>query len=258
VNESVTAPAVNMPHLPVDEGRAWGIVLARGGSKSIPLKNLALLDGRPLIDYVLAAGAAATTLERLICSTDHAAIAAAARSRGAALHHRPAHLATDDAHPWDALAHLLEEAAARDHSVADILCVLQPTSPFVLPEDLDAAVTMLRENPEADSVQTVTTLTHNHHAFNQRVIESGYLRFRFPDERRVMYNKQRKPTHYVFGNLLVTRTRTLFSQHDLWGQKSLPRIIPSDYAADIDQPEDLGLAEWLLHSQRVRLPHFAP
>jgi CMP-N,N'-diacetyllegionaminic acid synthase len=61
----------------------WGLVPARGGSKSIPLKNLASLAGRPLLDYVVRAGQKSGALARMICSTDHDAIAAHARDLGA-------------------------------------------------------------------------------------------------------------------------------------------------------------------------------
>ena len=69
--------------LPIDEDRVLGLIPARGGSKSIPLKNIADLAGQPMIAYVIAAGVASRRLDRIICSTDHPSIAEAERLREA-------------------------------------------------------------------------------------------------------------------------------------------------------------------------------
>ena len=58
-----------------DSMGVWGIIPARGGSKSIPLKNLVALGERPLIDYVIEAGRSSRTVTRLLCSTEHPEIA---------------------------------------------------------------------------------------------------------------------------------------------------------------------------------------
>ena len=78
------------------DGICWGLVPARSGSKSVALKNLALLGGRPLLDYgVLAARQAG--LERIVCSTDGPEIAARSRELGIVVDDRPTELAGDEA-----------------------------------------------------------------------------------------------------------------------------------------------------------------
>ncbi len=61
--------------LSMKKGEAWALIPARGGSKSIPLKNIIDLNGRPLVDYVIRAGFASKSISRLFCSTDHRQIA---------------------------------------------------------------------------------------------------------------------------------------------------------------------------------------
>ncbi|MCB0620321.1 MAG: acylneuraminate cytidylyltransferase family protein, partial [Saprospiraceae bacterium] len=63
--------------------RIVGIVPARGGSKSIPRKNVKLLGGIPLIAYSIEAGLRSKYLDRVIVSTDDPEIAAVAREWGA-------------------------------------------------------------------------------------------------------------------------------------------------------------------------------
>src|SRR2546426_8771334 len=73
-----------------------GVIHARGGSKRIPLKNLKLLAGRPLLSYMVEAAMESRLLDRVIVSTDHPEIARIAREGGAEVPFlRPAELAED-------------------------------------------------------------------------------------------------------------------------------------------------------------------
>jgi CMP-N-acetylneuraminic acid synthetase len=233
----------------------WALIPARGGSKSIPLKNLARLGGRPLIDYVIAAARSSRSITRTVCSTDHQSVAKACSDRMVEIHWRPSELSGDNVPVLDVLVHLLRDIGTREGKVPDIVCLLQPTSPFVLPDVLDDAVEKLKQSAFADSAQTVTRFPHNFHAYNQRVVEDGCVSFRFPVERKIHYNKQTKPIYYIFGNLIVSRSRTLLEKGDIFGEHSLPIVIPLYYAADIDTAEDLDWAEWLLASRKVVLPY---
>lgn len=239
--------------LPIDESRTLGVIPARGGSKSIPLKNLVEIAGRPMIDYVIAAGRASRRLDRLVCSTDHEAIAAACRARSVETVHRPDHLGTDDTPVTAVLIDLLERLAAAEGTAPGILALLQPTSPFLRGIDIDACLDALAADPAAQSAQTVTPVIHNAHALNQRVMEGGYVRFRFLEERQAAYNKQRKPKHFVFGNLVVTRSRALLAGLDCFASPSLPIEIPRSQALDVDTVEDVGMADYLVRGRLVQL-----
>lgn len=235
--------------------QAWAVIPARGGSVSIPLKNLAIVHGRPLLDYVIRAAQASRQLSRILCSTDHDRIALVCREQGVDVHPRPQELSGPTTPIVEVLTHVVRDLGEREGAVAEMLCLLQPTSPFVRPEDIDGAIEMLRRDPQADSVQTVTTLPHNFHAYNQRVVEDGTVRFLFPEQRRACYNKQTKPPVYRFGNMIVTRTRSLMEQGDLFGRCSLAAMIEPAYATDVDTPHDLEWAEWLLSTGNVVLGH---
>ena len=79
-----------MPHV-------LGVIPARGGSKSIPLKNIRPLNGVPLLAFTIRAATQSRFLDRCVVSTDHPDIAAVARTHGAEVIDRPAELATDQA-----------------------------------------------------------------------------------------------------------------------------------------------------------------
>ena len=230
----------------IDEESAIGLIPARGGSKSIPMKNIALVAGRPLISYVISAGQKASTLDRVYCSTDHQIIADVCTAEGIVVLDRPANLGEDDTPVADVVVNVLETLARRFGTIPGMVALLQPTSPFLLGEHVDACVRLLRSKPSADSVQTICPVLHNNHAFNQRVVDDAGVRFRFLEERRNAYNKQRKPKHYIFGNLVVTRSRSLIAGSDCFGDNSFPVEIPRIYALDVDTADDLDYADYLV------------
>lgn len=240
-------------HYPIDDEVAIGLIPARGGSKSIPLKNLALLAGVPLIRFALDAGNKASLLTQTYCSTDHADIAKFCQDNGTEVIERPEHLGQDDTPVTAVMLHVLETLAKRSGRMPGMVALLQPTSPFLLPRHIDECIKALKAHPEADSAQTVTTVFHNAHAFNQRVIVDGKVRFRFLQERHAAYNKQRKPKHYIFGNVVATRARALLEGQDCFGNVSVPVEIPRVYALDIDTLEDLDYANFLIADKRIKL-----
>lgn len=238
----------------ITQNETWAIIPARGGSKSIPLKNLAALAGRPLIDYIISAAKASSCIDRIICSTEDNRIADFCRRREIEIHSRPPELAHDDTPILDVLTYIIKDIGQREGRIADIIPLLQPTSPFLLPEHIDQCIQSIKENYDADSAQTISTFPHNYHAYNQRIIEGKYVRFRFEKERLIYYNKQSKPKHYIFGNVVVTRSATLLEKGEIFGSHSIPHIIPFHYAADVDGPDELELAEWSLKTNKVNLP----
>lgn len=228
----------------------WALVPARGGSKSIPLKNLLMLAGAPLIDYGVRAAAACPRVSRIICSTDHDAIARRAVELGIDVDRRPADLATDAAPVADVARELLGRIGA-----PDILLLVQPTSPFLLPEHIDALIDAMAADPSARSAQTVTPCPHNHHAWNQREVRNGRVRFRFAEERARAYNKQAKPALHVFGNLIAVRGAAILEGAGFFAEPSAAVEIPSPYDFDLDKPEDAAVAAAMLSCGIVRLPH---
>ncbi len=235
-------------------GAVWGVIPARGGSKSIPMKNLTPFVGRPLIDFQVVAARAYSGLARLLCSTDHPHIAEHCATLGVEVHDRPDSLGADDTPIMAVIADLLADINAREGAVAECIALLQPTSPFLLAEHIKWSVNALLADPMAGSAQTVVRCPHNHHAINQRVIGNGYVDFRYPDERAVAHNKQMKAKHYLFGNLLVFRSVTAMEQQTPFAKPSIPIEIPFAQGFDLDMPDDVKLGQALLAAGSAKLP----
>src|SRR5713226_4160200 len=109
-----------------ERGPIVGLIPARGGSKSIPRKNLALVAGRPLLAYTARAALGATRLDRIILSTDDDEIAETGRALGLEVPFlRPAALAGDETGMFPVLFHALDWLADRGTAAA-ALVLLQP------------------------------------------------------------------------------------------------------------------------------------
>jgi CMP-N-acetylneuraminic acid synthetase len=129
-------------------------ILARGGSKSVPGKNVRLLCGKPLIAWSIEHAKAAAIFDLIVVSSDDAAILAAADAAGAELLvERPAELATDGASKLPAISHCVNAAERSLGSKADVIVDLQPTSPLRQPEDI-VNVVALHAKTGAESVIT--------------------------------------------------------------------------------------------------------
>ena len=230
-----------------------GLIPARGGSKSIPKKNIVDLGGHPMLAYQVNAAKKSRSIGRILCSTDDDAIADAARAYGSEISVRPEALAQDDTNIIDVIVDLLNTLKGEGYEPFAV-ALLQPTSPFLLPGHIDACCDLLLNDPQARSVQTIASFPHNFHAYNQRVVENGVVRFNFQKEREACYNKQTKPHFYVFGNLVVTKSSALLETRQVFAQPSLAHEIPFPYALDADGPEDLELAEFYIEKQKVILP----
>lgn len=131
------------------------VIPARGGSKGLPRKNIRPLRGKPLLAYMIEAAKCARLVDRVIVSTDDDAIAAVARRWGAEVMERPTELSGDAASSESALLHALEQLEANGEYLPDLLLLLQCTSPFTTPEDIDGTVRALVDGG-ADSALAVT------------------------------------------------------------------------------------------------------
>ena len=124
--------------------KVLGIITARGGSKSVPGKNLKLLAGRPLLAYTIEAARNCAALDRVILSTEDEAIAAAGRAMGCEIPFtRPAELSRDDTPHLPVIQHAAAWMRDHAHYAFDAVMILQPTSPLRTAADIGAVVALL-------------------------------------------------------------------------------------------------------------------
>lgn len=215
------------------------IIPARGHSKGIARKNTRLLGGHPLIVHTVRAALAARGVDRVVVSTDDAAIAAIARRAGAEVPFmRPAELATDVAPTVDAILHAVAELEISDGPIARVL-TLQPTSPFRTAGHIEEAL-QLQRSTGADSVVSVATL-------GMPISVIGHLmdgRFLGAGPNGDVRRQASPPAVRITGGIYVT-SRRLLDTGRLVDERPTALVLDDVAAIDIDTMEDLRLARRL-------------
>lgn len=131
------------------------IIIARGGSKSIPRKNVLPLKGKPLIAWSIELAKSVSQIDRVIMSTDDDEIASIAQTYGAeVLFKRPAELAQDDTPSLAVVRHCVEYLQNTENYKADIVLLFFPTSPFLKKERVEEALKLFNET-KCNSVLSV-------------------------------------------------------------------------------------------------------
>ncbi len=130
-------------------------VLARGGSRGVPSKNIRLLKGKPLIAHTLIRAKEAGIFDAIAVSSDSKEILSVASDFGInLLIERPGDLASDTAPKIPAVQHAVIKVEEILDRKADIVCDLDPTSPFRTKEDILAAVKLLESSIAFNNVIT--------------------------------------------------------------------------------------------------------
>jgi CMP-N-acetylneuraminic acid synthetase len=230
------------------------IIPARGGSKSIPRKNIRSFAGHPLIAYSIAAGLAAETITRLLVSTDDEEIAAVARRYGAETPFlRPPEHAQDQTPDLPVFQHALHWLEQHEGYRPEIVIQLRPTSPFRRVWHIDQAVYRLLERPEADSVRAVCVPFQN--PFKMwRIGSDGFVQPLLGAEYPEPYNMPRQLLPEVFwqtGYVDAAWADTILQKGSMTGERILPLIIDPSEWIDIDSPDDWRRAERLLESGEI-------
>jgi CMP-N,N'-diacetyllegionaminic acid synthase len=226
-----------------------GLIPARGGSKSIPQKNVAPLAGRPLLAYTCEAALASARLTRVVVSTDDKAIAGVARDCGVeAPFMRPTHLAQDDTPSLAVVAHCLKVLEESDEFKPDIVVLLQPTSPLRTAEHIDEALAQMEE-ADAETVVSVMEVPHRFSPYGIMSFDGNWLQ----DFWQVplsfdRYRRQDMPALFARNGpaVLATRTSVLRERGSFYGARVIPYLMGIAESIDIDNPFDLELAAWLL------------
>jgi CMP-N-acetylneuraminic acid synthetase len=128
------------------------LIVARGGSKGLPGKNLKQIAGLSLIGFKARSARGFDPNARLMISTDSADIQGEARRHGVEVPFtRPAELASDTATSASVVAHAMQWIEDNERRTYEAIMLLEPSSPFATPAHFRAAVELF-ETRNADLV----------------------------------------------------------------------------------------------------------
>ncbi|MER5893611.1 acylneuraminate cytidylyltransferase [Streptomyces sp. NPDC001876] len=227
------------------------VIPARGGSKGVPAKNLARIGGVPLVARAVHACLVSPEVTDVVVTTDDPAIADAARAAGRALGEsdrlhcvqRPAAIAGDTATSEAAVLHALDAyEAMQPGRTADVVLLVQCTSPFITREDIDGvAAAVSREG--ADTAVTVAPF----HGFVWRdgsAVEDDT--YGVNHDKAVRPRRQDRPQDLLETGAAYAMDVGGFRthRHRFFGRTALVRTDPAR-VLEIDDPHDLARARAL-------------
>jgi len=221
----------------------YTVIPARGGSKSIPKKNIQMLKGKPLLQYSIEYSLKCPLISCTLVSTDSEEIAEISRSFGAAVPFmRPVELAQDTTPDYPFMRHALDTLEKMYGEQIDAFVLLRPTSPLRPPGLIERGIKALSRFPEASSVRSVTL--SKEHPYRQWKMSGDFI-IGYENKIFESYNipRQKLPkTYFQTGDLEIVRRRTLLNG-SISGDKVIPLIIKRNEMMDIDELADLKKAE---------------
>ncbi|MFC1723151.1 cytidylyltransferase domain-containing protein [Nanoarchaeota archaeon] len=217
------------------------IIPARGGSKRIPKKNIALLKGKPLISYTIEAAVTSGLFASVIVSTEDDEIASVSESSGAVVYKRDPKLASDTATVVETCLDVLEVYEGSGKTCSHI-CVLLPTSPFRTSEDIQSAMLKLMQS-NGNAVMAVTSYEiPPFWALSER---EGFLSPHFG--KQYMIRSQDLPSVSVDnGAIYIVETEVFKKEKLFYTSKLVGYHMSRDRSIDIDESLDLHFAEFLM------------
>ncbi|WP_096439195.1 cytidylyltransferase domain-containing protein [Alteribacter populi] len=222
-----------------------GIIPARGGSKRLPRKNIAYLNGLPMIEYSILAAKKSSLMNRIIVSTENDEIATISKSAGAEIPFlRPIKLAQDHSSVIDTCLHVLTELKNREGYEPDVVVLLQPTSPLRTEKHIDEALRLLHQK-KADSVLSVCPMEY---ALNSliEVTNEGRIAPYFSNSTLKKQFKDNQPAFRLNGAIYAVKTSLLKSEKSFYSENTSPYVMSPMESIDIDTEEDFQIASLLM------------
>lgn len=229
--------------------KVLAVIPARGGSKRLPRKNIMKLCGRPLISYTIDAVKNATLITHWLVSTEDEAIKRVAQEcRAPVPFIRPPDLATDTVRNVEVVLHALKSMEESKGITYDMIVLLQPTSPIRDATHIDEAIKKLWES-DLPTLAAVKGPFQKRDPILKRINSDGNL---------IPYcthsNPELREPFYIYNAALYAVKRDYFvNNKKLISDKQVPFIMDKFHSVDVDQLEDMLVAEaYLIHMKKMR------
>jgi len=217
----------------INQTKIVALVPLRGGSKSIPDKNIKPIAGKPLCAWTLEAATKCSNIEEVYVSTDSDKIAQVVDCLNLSVNiiERPATLATDTASTDSVLLHFAENVEF------DSLVTIQATSPLLTNTHLDQAIRQFLDS----GVDSMLSAARSKRFFWNEDGTAINYDFRFRPRRQDF-----RGTLIENGAFYITKRNILVKNECRLGGRIKIFEMPEDTILEIDEPEDWRAVESIL------------
>ena len=216
------------------------IIPARAGSKGLPGKNNALIEGKSLVQLAIESALSIPEITQVVVTSDDVSVQKIASDLGAEVVVRPAELAQDNSPIESAILHALA-ALNLDPTSTDVLTVIQPTSPLRDKQLLATSISNFIKNGSQGSVFGVVEVEH--HPAKMLVVNGEFV---VPFTKVEDLSAPRQQLQRVVrqsGSIYITNLQQFLSLGTLFINPVGWVAVSGAEAIDIDSAQDLALAQ---------------
>ncbi len=214
------------------------MIPARLGSKRIPMKNIRIMHGKPLIQYPIDLAKKDNRRYEIWVNTEEEDLGKAACKLGASFHKRPVELAGDNATNRDFTYEFLQK-----HD-CDYVIMLNTTSPLLRQETYSKFIDLVGET-DADTILSVVSEKE------ETFFQGKPLNFSLEEK---INSQFLEPTRKIVWAMTAWKRTTFMSlqergKNPVFGGKIELYEIPKDESCDLDTEADWRIAEGILQSR---------
>ena len=225
-----------------------GLITARGGSKSIPGKNIKMLAGKPLIAWTIEAALQCKELSRVIVSTDDEQIAKIARQWGAEVPFiRPTELSQDDSSHISVVLHAIQWMDKKERFFPEYIMLLQPTSPFRKVEDIRQANKLAKDRHAVAVVSVCEAETHPY--LCKRILDDGTLADFMKTDISYLRRQVLPPAYAENGVSYLNQRESLLQDQTFLPEGTIAYVMSQERSLEVDTQWDWYMAELILKDQ---------
>ena len=229
------------------------LIPARGGSKGLPGKNIRPLNEKPLIAWTIETALKMKSSghdARIVVSTDSDEIAEVSKFYGAEIPFmRPNELAQDHSTSMDVVLHALD-FFERQNIHFDMLCMLEATSPQRDEQDLEGAINLLLNSPEAESVVGVCRSESGHPAFLAKKNKQHFISPYHGGEFKFLRRQDIDDVYFFEGSMYISYPSSLRKRKSFYHEKTLGFEMPKWKSFEVDDLTDFLVIERLMKARQ--------
>ena len=221
------------------------VIPARGGSKSIPRKNLCRIAGVSLVGHAAKVAHSLKWIDRTVLSTDDEEIAREGRDHGLEVPFmRPLELASDTARSHEVWKHAWLKSEKHFEEHYDISILLEPTSPLRRPEEITLTVEALLES-NCDAAATVSRAPAHFTPHKCLTLdEKGIIGFYHQDGRQFSI-RQKIPSYYFRNGICYALKRSTLVEKGFIIEENCKAVVIERKVVNIDDQHELEYADFL-------------
>ena len=220
--------------------RVLAIIPARGGSKGLRRKNIALLGGKPLLVWTIEASLESSCVTETVVSSEDDVFLEISRKHQANTMLRPGEISLDETPSEDVVRHVLLEYRKKN-IIFDFVILLQPTSPLRSGKDIDNAFRYLIEK---NALSLISVFEIENKFLKLFMLNAqGYIEGAVSDRHPFKRRQDLPPAYLANGAVYISQEKEFLKTNSFMSERVVAYLMSREKSIDIDNQQDLDAVE---------------